>query len=244
MRKLLVALLAVPLIAAAPRGTVALGVGASSSSEVVVKIDGKNVTVKLAGINNGTYAGQVFLQCLVANRVVRVDRAAGRVTMLDGVSVADQLAEFLLSKTTSDPCALGKAAYVPQTPPLASSVVVAPPKGGAATAAPAKGEGHVSFGSGSALGPINMPTSSPPQGQSQPQTRRPASAQQPSNQPSIYRPPTVTPTTLQQGTTYTPPAAGTTTVGSAGTATPGQAQTYTPPPAGTTTIPTTSTNPP
>ena len=236
MRRLLIAVLAVPLIAAAaPRGTIALGVGASSASEVIVKIEGKTTTVKLAGVNNGTYAGQAFLQCLVAKRILRVDRAAGRVTMLDGTSVADHVAEFLQTKTASDPCALGKASYVPATPPLASSVVVKGPG-----EAPAKREGHVSFGSGTAMGAINMPPSSP---QPAPQQRPTAPAPAPSNQPSIYRPPTVGTTTLPQGTTYTPPSVGTSTVPSGGTVTPGQAQPYTPPTATTTTIPTTTTQP-
>ena len=79
MRRLLMAVLAVPLLAAAaaPRGTIALGIGAASSSEVVVKIHGKNTTVKLAGVHDGTYAGQAFLQCLVASRIVHVDTVAG-----------------------------------------------------------------------------------------------------------------------------------------------------------------------
>src|SRR6185436_8181876 len=129
------------------------------------------------------YAGQAFLQCLVAKRILRVDRAAGRVTMLDGTSVADHVAEFLQTKTASDPCALGKASYVPATPPLASSVVVKGP--GETAAAPAKREGHVSFGSGTAMGAINMPPSSP---QPAPQQRPTAPAPAASNQPSIYRP--------------------------------------------------------
>ena len=106
MRRLLFAVLALPLIAAAPKGTIALGVGASSSSEVVVKIDGKTATVKLAGVNNGTYAGQAFLQCLVAGRVVHVkgSRGAATVTLLDDTSVAAHVAEFLQTNTSSDPC--------------------------------------------------------------------------------------------------------------------------------------------
>jgi len=241
MRRLLFAVLALPLIAAAPKGTIALGVGASSSSEVVVKIDGKNATVKLAGVNNGTYAGQAFLQCLVANRIVRVDRAAGRVTMLDGTSVADHVAEFLQTKTTTDPCALGKAAYVSLTPPLASSVVVAPP-GSTNAAAPAKREGHVSFGSGSLTSDaLAIPSSSQPQ----PAPRNTQAAPRPApEQPSIYRPPTVGAVAPQQGTTYAPTYAPTATVPTGSTTTMSQGQTYTPPTATTTTIPSTSTNPP
>jgi hypothetical protein len=243
MRRLLFAVLALPLIAAAPKGTIALGVGASSSSEVVVKIDGKNTTVKLAGVNNGTYAGQAFLQCLVANRVVRVNRAAGRVTLLDGTSVADHVAEFLQTRTTSDPCALGKASYVSSTPPLASAVVVAPP-GSANAAAPAKREGHVSFGSSNAkLTPeaLSIPSSAQPQ----PAPRNTQAPPRPAlEQPSIYRPPSVGAVAPQQGTTYAPTQAPSTTVPTGNTTTVPQSQTYTPPTATTTTIPSTSTNPP
>ncbi len=244
MRRLLFAVLALPLIAAAPKGTIALGVGASSSSEVVVKIDGKNVTVKLAGANNGTYAGQAFLQCLVANRVVRVDRAAGRVTMLDGTSVADHVAEFLQTRTASDPCVLGKASYVSLTPPLASAVVVAPPAN-ANAAAPGKREGHVSFGSSNAkLTPEALAIPNSAQPQPAPRNTQSAPRRAPSEQPTIYRPPSVGATAPQQGTTYAPAQVGTTTVPTGNTTTVPQGQTYTPPTATTTNIPTTSTNPP
>ena len=46
---------------------------------------------------------------------------------VDGTSVADHVAEFLQTRTQTDPCALGKAAYVSTPPPLASSVVVKQP---------------------------------------------------------------------------------------------------------------------
>ena len=251
MRRLLIAVLAVPLLAAAPpRGVVALGVGAASSNEVVVKINGKNETIKLAGIKNGTYAGQAFLQCLMERRIVRVDRAAGRVTMLDGSSVADHLAEFLLSKTSSDPCAIGKAAYAPAMPPLASSVTVAPPKtaGSGTAAAPAKREGHVSFGSeGAKMNPdavkVSTSSSAAPAGNAQTYGVPPPAAG-PTNVPTIYRPPTPGTVQVQPGSTYTPASPGTTTPGSPGTVQVQPGSTYVPPQAGTTTIPSTSTNPP
>jgi len=247
MRRLLFAVLALPLIAAAaPKGTIALGVGASSSTEVVVKIDGKNTTVKLAGVNNGTYAGQAFLQCLVANRIVRVDRAAGRVTMLDGSSVADHVAEFLQTKTTSDPCALGKAAYVSATPPLATSVTVAPPANANAAAAPSgKREGHVSFATGT-LTPDAVSVS-PSSAKPQPGQRVAAPPPQPvstGDQPMYRNAPTVGTYTPGGISTYTPAQAGTTNVQSTGTTTLGQTGTVAPPQTTTTTIPTTSTNPP
>lgn len=247
MRRLLIAVLAVPLLAAAPpRGVVGLGIGAASSNEVVVKINGKNETIKLAGIKNGTYAGQAFLQCLVARRIVRVDRAAGRVTMLDGSSVADHLAEFLLSQTSSDPCTIGKAAYAPATPPLASAVTVAPKTTGSTTQ-PGKREGHVSFGSeATKMDPESVKISnSPATAAGKPQTITvPPPAAPPSNVPSIYRPPTPGTVQVQPGSTYVPASPGTTTPGSPGTVQVQPGSTYTPPQAGTTTIPSTSTNPP
>ena len=239
MRKLLAAFLAVPLLAAAPRGTIALGVGAASSNEIVVKIDGKNATIKLAGVGAGTYAAQAFLQCLVANRVIRVDRVAGRATMLDGSSVSDHVAEFLQTQTSSDPCALGKAAYVAQTPALAGSVVVNPP-GSEATAAPAKRQGHVSFPGGT-MGPITMNTAPEPE-PAQPRKYVPPAAT--STQPSIYHPPSVGTVQVQPGSTYTPMQPSTYTPPTGSTTTIPTGSTYTPPQAGTTTIPSTTTNPP
>ncbi len=238
MRRLIFAVLALPLIAAAPKGTIALGVGASSSSEIVVKIDGKNTNVKLAGVSNGTYAGQAFLQCLVANRVLRVDRAAGRATMLDGTSVADHLAEFLQTRTTSDPCALGKAAYVSMTPPMAGTA--AAPTAAAKEAAPGRAI-HVSFGSSNAPKDA-LPAPRP----AAPAPRKAATEARPtySDQPTIYRPPTVGTTTPERVTTSTPPTTSPSTVPSTGVATPGQTAPYTPPTVSTTTVPTTSTSPP
>lgn len=247
MRKLLFAVLALPLIAAAPpKGTIALGIGAASSSEVVVKIAGKNTTVKLAGVNNGTYAGQAFLQCLVASRIVRVDRTAGRVTMLDGSSVADHVAEFLQTKTTSDPCALGKAAYVPQMPALASSVNVAPPANATATPATGKRQGHVSFATGT-LTPdaVAVPSSTSSQPSSQRLAPPPPPRPAPTGDQPMYRTaPTVGTYTPGTMSTYTPTQAGTTNVQSTGTTNVPTSGTYTPPQATTTNIPTTSTNPP
>jgi len=237
MRYMIAAVLALavstPLFAAS---VVALGVGASSASEVVVKIDGKDTTVKLAGAPaEGTYPAQAFLQCLVAERVMRVDRASGRVMLLDGTSVADHLAEFLQTRTLSDPCMLGKAAYVHATPRTAAAPAAAP----AATpiaVTPLKGarEGHVSFASGSSAVPT-LGAAAPSPAQPKPATAAPASpyANVPpplgqAARPGIYSPPTV-------GTTTLTPVGSQQSMGTVGT--------YTPQPAQTTTIPTTSTVP-
>jgi len=95
------------LLAAA--ATVALGVGAASSTEVIVKVNGTDRTVKVAGAPTGNQSSKVFLQCLVAKRVLKIN--GGDVTMLDGSKVVDHLNEFAQSKTSADPCTLGKAAY-------------------------------------------------------------------------------------------------------------------------------------
>lgn len=246
MRTLTAAVLALavstPLFAAAPRATVALGVGASSASEIIVKIDGKDTHVKLAGVPaDGTYAGQAFLQCLVADRVVRVDRGAGRVTMLDGTSVADHLAEFLQTRTQSDPCMLGKAAYVSVTPRVAAAPAAAPGEPVALKPGLGGHEVHVSFASGEA----KLPSTGAPSGAQQPQQpARPASKATPTGVPTnphqgqigIYQPLVVgsQPMTQAGTTTLTP--------GSTESLSPGQP--YNPQTTQTTTIPTYTTQPP
>lgn len=248
MRKTMTVVLAVALLGAAkhvPHGTIGLGVGAKSASEIVVKIDGHDVEMKLAGLPpNGTYQTQAFLDCLVAKRVLRVDRAAGRATMLDGTSVADHVAEFLLSKTPMDPCALGKAAYVGELPPLAGTKVTNAPNEPVAT----PGRGHASFGSGPGTQPAGGFTRSygtTGQGVASPRANAPSPTMPAySDTPTVYSPPVIGGSAPVIGTTTTMPSGSTTTIGTAGTYTPGQVQPYTPPPAGTTTIPSTSTNPP
>lgn len=98
--------------------TIGLGVGATSSNEITVKINGSDTKVLIEGAPSGSENGQAFLQCLIAGRVVRVERgsAGSRVTLLDGSSVGNHLAEFAQSKSASDPCELGKAAYVAHRP--------------------------------------------------------------------------------------------------------------------------------
>jgi len=91
---------------------VALGIGASKANEAIVRIAGKATTVRLDGVPDASDAAREFLQCLLAGRVVHVDVARGRVTMLDGNSANDHVLEYLQTKTKVDPCQLGKAAYV------------------------------------------------------------------------------------------------------------------------------------
>ena len=106
--------LAVMLLATVANGAdvVALGVSAPKANEVIVRIDGQPTNVRLDGVPDASDAAREFLQCLVAGRVVRVDVAHGRVTMLDGNTANDHVLEYLQTKTKIDPCALGKAAYV------------------------------------------------------------------------------------------------------------------------------------
>ena len=90
-----------------------MGVGAIDSNAIVVRSEGKESAVTLAGVQAGSTTATAFLKCLVAGRVVRIKgpSTAATVLLLDDTSVADYVNEFLQSKTSMDPCALGKAAY-------------------------------------------------------------------------------------------------------------------------------------
>jgi hypothetical protein len=110
---------------------VGLGVGASSANVAIVRIEGQPVNVTLTGVPDASEAARSFLQCLIAGRVVHVDVAHGRVTMLDGNSANDHVLEYLQTKTTVDPCALGKASYVRgATAAPATTTATAPAAGG------------------------------------------------------------------------------------------------------------------
>ena len=178
---------------------VALGVGAVDSNKILVRIDGKETAITLAGVSGGSERGLAFAQCLVANRVVRVSgpHSAAKVTMLDDSSVAGHVAEFLQTQTSSDPCALGKAAY--QARVLARAATPAPAKPAAAAKKPVR-EIHVSFAGGEdSKDARKVPPAPPiPVGANYvPPPPPPA----PSNQPVYQAPPTVG--------TYAPPTVGT-----------------------------------
>jgi hypothetical protein len=100
-------------LSARPAGQIAMGVGALDSNALVVRVEGAQTSVTLAGVSGGSAPAAAFLKCLVAGRVVRIKgpRTAATVMMLDDTSVADHVNEFLQSRTAMDPCALGKAAY-------------------------------------------------------------------------------------------------------------------------------------
>src|SRR5690242_21903330 len=93
-----------------------LGVGSIDSNSITVLIDGKPTKIVLAGVAAGDARGAEFTQCLVAGRVLRISgpHSAAHVTMLDNSSVSGHVEEFLQTKTGSDPCELGHAAYVPK----------------------------------------------------------------------------------------------------------------------------------
>jgi hypothetical protein len=85
---------------------------------VAVKIAGKDTRVKLAGLPADSDSGRLFLQCLVANRVLRIDPKHGRAWTLDEVEVSDSVQRYLDAPGSLDPCDAGRAAYVGPTDPL------------------------------------------------------------------------------------------------------------------------------
>ena len=107
--------LAAHLLAAAPvhAGRTGMGVGALDSNAIVVRIDGQESAFTLSGVQSGSKPATAFLKCLVAGHVLRVKGPSSGATamLLDDTSVADHVNEFLQSKTSMDPCELGKAVY-------------------------------------------------------------------------------------------------------------------------------------
>jgi hypothetical protein len=97
---------------------IGLGVGAPSPNQILVKIAGKDTRVKLAAVPADSDTGRLFLQCLVANRVMRVDAKRGRAWMLDEVEVSDHMRRYLENPGSLDPCDAGRAAYAGATDPL------------------------------------------------------------------------------------------------------------------------------
>jgi hypothetical protein len=101
-----------------PGVVIGLGVAAPSASEIVVKIGGNDTRVKLAGVPAGSDQAQLFLQCLVTKRVLRVDPKRGRAWMLDEVEVNQTVLRYLENPSAMDPCEAGRYAYVGPTDPL------------------------------------------------------------------------------------------------------------------------------
>jgi hypothetical protein len=178
-----------------------MGVGAADSNTLIVRIDGKETRVTVAGVGAGSERGTAFAQCLVAGRVLRISgpHSAAKVTLLDDSAVSAHIAEFLQSQTSADPCTLGKAAYQPKMPragaPASAAVAPLP-----AVTKKKPRVVHVSFAGGEmSKGSVQMPAPSPypvtpaytPQAPPAPTT---------SNQPTYANPVTVQ--------TYTPPTTG------------------------------------
>lgn len=236
------------MFAAIAASLVALGVGATDSNSIVVRLDGKETAIKLAGVSAGDARAAAFAQCLVAGRVVRISgpRSAATVRLLDDTSVAAHVSEFLQTQTAADPCAVGKAAYQPVH--TAARVAAAPPTAPRAATPTGKKprEVHLSFASGTpqpnALHVAPAPQTTNEWGNNY-RAQQPAAA--PVNTPTYQTPNTVQmyqPTTVQ---TYTPPTVSTS---------PGLTQAYPQslpqqgaqpmPQGGTETVPTTTYPPP
>ncbi|HXH94255.1 MAG TPA: hypothetical protein VNN25_21950 [Thermoanaerobaculia bacterium] len=242
MKPIAIAVLSMSLAAVSHAVTIALGVGAIAPNEVIVKIDGHDSHLRIAGVKpSGDPAAATFLRCLVAGRVLRVQPSSGgaaKITMLDDSVVADLVNEYFDTTTKIDPCALGKAAYQPKPlhPVEATAEQTTP-----AAPAPTKHKGKLTFPS--------LPSS--PAAAAQPPTpfRMPADVKFPEPQAaprpapkspdvgSIGTPGTMQPYTPGQahpdtlGTSSTTPMqqGGTSTIGTAQPTNVETAQPYTPP---------------
>jgi hypothetical protein len=258
MKPIAVALLSFSLVATSQAATIALGVGATSPSEVIVKIDGHDSHLRLDGVKpSGDPAAAAFLNCLVAGRVVRVDKTAAgsaKLAMLDGTAVSQLVNEFFDTTTKIDPCALGKAAYQPQHPHVtatgtASTTATAEPantgKRHPITSQPITNENLIRYNS-----------SASSTGKAPEAFRMPAEATFPERQKAPVPPPPPAPgATVEKPQTigvYSPgtvkaesiPVGSTTTLGTGSLASPGNATTSTPPTAQPDKPPVTSQSPP
>lgn len=101
-----------------PDVVIGLGIGAPAANEILVKIRGTDTRVKLARVPAGTDEARLFLQCMVAKRVMRVDPKHGRAWMLDEAEVSDTVLRYLEEPPASDPCEAGRDAYTGPTDPL------------------------------------------------------------------------------------------------------------------------------
>ena len=188
---------------------IGLGVGAIDSNSITVLVDGKPTKIVLAGVAAGDARGGEFAQCLVAGRVLRISgpHSAAHVSLLDDTSIAAHIGEFVQTQTTSDPCALGKAAYQPKALHAAAATAEAPLP---TVKKKAVREVHVSFSGETNKNGLKMPPALPAPTQSY---VPPAQAAAPPATPPMaapqYAPPTVS--------TYTPPTVGTAPVVTTGT---------------------------
>ncbi len=224
-----------------------MGVGAADSNTIIVRIDGKETRVTLAGVNAGDARGAAFANCLVAGRVVRIKgpRSAATATLLDDHSVAAHINEFVQTATSANPCTIGRAAYEPVRP--ATTAAAAPASTAAAAPAKKPRQVHISFAPGSAPKPSG-PLPSVPRTTNEWSTnvRRPAPAAKTEERPTYAAPPTVQTYEPPRAGTYTIPVVGTTTALPAGSTQQGLKQQGTQPlqQQGTQPVPTTTYAPP
>jgi hypothetical protein len=250
MKPIVIALLSLSLAASSHATTVALGAGATSPNEVVVKVDGHETRLRLDGVKpSGDPAAATFLRCLVTSRVVRFQKTpagTAKVTMLDGSVVSELVNEFLDTPTTIDPCSLGKAAYRPQEIHVAAASSTPQTKKRATTKQ--KPEAitdwvrHVSVASspGKAPEPFRMPAAVTfPERQQQPIPGPP-----PAERPTISAPETVGTYTPGKASVDTMQSVPITNVKTGTMASPPQAAPSTPPTATPDTPPVTAQKPP
>jgi hypothetical protein len=245
MKSFAIAMLSLSLVASSNAATVALGIGATSPNEVVVKIEGRNTQLRLEGVKpSGDPAAATFLRCLVAGRVVRVQMMgsrAAKITMLDGTGVSALVNEYLDTTSKIDPCTLGKASYQPQ-PVHVSETALEQPKAAKKAVVITRETAHVSYAPSSNQQPVPF--------------RMPAEVTFPERQAAPPPPPKApeVPSITAPGrmAIYTPgvakagtlPSASTTTIGATATDTIGTSATYTPPTATPDTPPVTVQKPP
>ena len=96
-----------PVITPAAHGhdvVLGLGVGAVRGNEIVVKIAGRDTHVKLARLPEESDAARLYLHCLVAKHVIRVDPKRGRAWTLDEVEVSERVRRYLDDPSSGEPC--------------------------------------------------------------------------------------------------------------------------------------------
>ena len=245
MKSFAIAMLSLSLATASGAATVALGVGATSPNEVVVKIDGRDSHVRLDGVKpSGDPAAATFLRCLVAGRVVRLQMkgsGTAKVTMLDGTGVSELVNEYLDTTTKIDPCSLGKAAYQPQPIHVDEAALVQPKTAKKGTALKPD-TAHISYAPSTNQKPV--PFRMPPEVKFPERQAAPPPPPKPAEVPSIATPGTMSTYAPGRMQPDSPPTSSTTTVGTSSTATIGTAQPTTPPTATPYTPPVTVQKPP
>jgi hypothetical protein len=245
MKSFAIAMLSFSLVASSNAATVALGVGATSPNEVVVRIDGRETRLRLDGVKpSGDPAAASFLRCLVAGRVVRLQMkgsGTAKITMLDGTAVSELVNEYLDTTSKIDPCTLGKASYQPQ-PVHVSEAALEKPKASKKAVVITHETAHVSYAPSPSRTPV--PFRMPPEVTFPERQAAPPPPPKAPEVPSITAPGTMATYTPGQAKAGTLPSASTTTIGATTTDTIGTSATSTPPTAAPYTPPVTVQKPP